>query len=108
MIPKVRSIHRTTKKETRTLREDMGKIPFCAVLRINSPKSILDVPFCHKNSCIILRFGKRMDDAGQQMTELVDRAFRCCLHCRRVDRWDYLPSRQAQVKGQVQDGTKLL
>ena len=52
----------------RTLRQNARKIPLGALFRIQPPKSILDVPFGHKDTGLVLRFGEGVVDARQGVT----------------------------------------
>jgi len=44
------------------------RIPLGALFRIQPPKTILDVPFGHKDTGLVLRFGEGVDDACQGVT----------------------------------------
>jgi hypothetical protein len=51
-----------------TLRQNVHEIPLGALFHIQPPKTILDVPFGHKDTGLVLCFGKGVDDASQEVT----------------------------------------
>jgi hypothetical protein len=67
------------------LGQDILKIPFGAVLRIQSPKPVRYVPLGHKDTGVLLGLRKGMNDSSEGMTELVNSALGGNFDSSRID-----------------------
>ena len=85
------------------LRPHVTEIPFLAVAAVETPKAVLNVPFCHEDDRIVLGFRERVNYSLQSVPELIYCPFGCELLRCVVDQGDDAAITKPQREQQVQD-----
>ncbi len=63
------------------------------------PKTIFDVPFCHENLCVVIGFGKGMNDSTEGLAQLIQGSSRRRFYGGVIYRLKYTAVLEAKAEG---------